>query len=303
MFEPAGLRYVAYMRIVLVLALVACVAPTAPMIAPVAPPVVARQVAPHYAFASASDAEHRLFAAINDARATAGLAPLAWNDQVSFVAHAQSADQPFDFGTLTLNNLSIESAKGDTVDAAAQAWLNDEKVSAKFLSAYVTQIGIAVVETAGTMTATAIVFRTPSSIDTDALASHVAGVLESRERRRDTDLRSIAQTAAMELAAGTQRRDVLPMIQSRLRGFDRKWTNIHQSMTRLDDLHDLDSDDVLAKKLLNAETVPSAEDVDLGVGVAQGAHPEAGDGAIWIVVLYAEIPAQEVSRPPGGYAF
>lgn len=286
-------------------ALVACVAPTAAVIEPAEPPppVVSHRVAPQYAFASASDDEHRLFAAINDARVAIGVGALVWNDQVSFVAHAQSPDQPFDFGEMTLNNLSIESAKADTVDTAAQAWLNDEKVGAKLLSAYVTQIGIAVTETAGIRTTTAIVFRTPSSIDTTALASHVAGVLESRDRRRDTDLRSIAQTAALELAAGTQRKDVLPMIQARLRGFDRKWTNIHQSMTRLADIHELESDDVLAEKLLNDEAAPSADDVDLGVGVAQGAHPETGDGAIWIVVLYAEIPAEEVARPLGGYAF
>ncbi len=296
------------MRIALLFALVACVAPTAAVIEPAAPPsaapqlVLSHRVAPKYAFAIASDDEHRLFAAINDARVTAGLRPLAWNEQVSFVAHATLADEPFDFGDMTLNNLSIESAKATTVDAGVAAWLNNTKVGPKFLSADVTQIGIAVAVTGDTKRATAIVFRTPTPIDTTALASRVAGAIESRERRRDTDLRSIAQTAATELAAGTQRNDVLPMIQSRLRGFDRKWTNIHQSMTRLGDVSELESDDVLAQRLLTADSADVDVDVDVGVGVAQGPHPEAGDGAIWIVVLYAEIPAAEIARPFGGYA-
>jgi hypothetical protein len=27
---------------------------------------------------------------------------------------------------------------------------------------------------------------------------------------------------------------------------------------------------------------------DIGIGIAQGTHPEIGDGAIWIVILMAE---------------
>jgi len=274
-------------------AIVACAACTVPAAPP--PQAVAVAPAPHpaprvarYAFATATDAEHQLFAAVNDTRAAAGLAPLRWSDEVAAVAH-QSGSQ-LDLGKLAVAELSVNLATADDVKAALAGWLHDDRERAHILSPTITQIGVAVTPTAdGRVAATAVVFHTPAPIDTAALAKHIGAVLESRERTLDGDLRTIAQAAATKLAAHGSTDDVFAMIQSQLRGPDARWEKVRNSITRLGDAGDLERDDQLVARLLGGQ--PADE---LGVGVAQGAHPEAGDGAIWVVVLFGQLAPPEL---------
>jgi hypothetical protein len=54
----------------------------------------------------------------------------------------------------------------------------------------------------------------------------------------------------------------------------------------------------LAELLLHGEHAD-----DVGVGVAQGAHPAEGDGSIWVVVLYAETQDEVIAKPHGEMIF
>lgn len=273
---------------------------TAPATAAVSsePTHASRAESPRYAFADATTPEHALFDAINAARTAAGVPALAWSEQVSFIAHHATSAQ-LEIGELSLADIAVDVALADDVDAAVQAWLADSHRREQLLSATATQLGIGVTTTGdGRVSATAVTFHEPPAIDPGAFARQIEAKLESRERSLDPDLRSIAQTVAVDLAAGWTPDDVAPLIQSRLRGIDRRWTKIRNSMTRLVDLSKLERDDQLAAALLHGERAD-----DLGVGVAQGPHRDSGDGAIWVVVLYAEAPDEAFAKPLGGYIF
>jgi hypothetical protein len=257
--------------LVAVLAMVACAAPPVSQPPPRAAAPVAHLAPPvaRYVFATASDAEHQLFAAINDARIAAGLAPLRWSEEIAAVAHQGGAQ--LDFGKLALAELSVNLATADDAAAAVAGWLHDDHERGHFLSATVTQIGVAVSPTAdGRVAATAVVFRTPAPIDTAALAKHVDAVLQSRDRTLDGDLQTIAQQAAEKLAAHDPTDDVFAMIQSQLRGPDSRWEMVRNSITRLGDAADLERDDQLVARLLGGQPADQ-----FGVGVAQGKHPES----------------------------
>jgi len=288
-------------KLAIAIALAGC-APLASASEPAAPPSepahASRAEPPRYALADATAPEHALFGAINAARVAEGAPALAWSEQVSFIAHHATSAQ-LDLGELSLADINVDIAVADDVDTAARAWLADPHRRAQLLAAGATDVGIGVTTTGdGRVSATAVTFRMPPVIDAGAFARHVEAKLESRDRKLDPDLRSIAQTVAADLAAGWTRSDVEPLIQSRLRGIDRRWTKIRNSMTRLVDVSKLERDDQLVAALLHGERAD-----DLGVGVAQGAHRDSGDGAIWLVVLYAEAPDEALAKPFGGYMF
>jgi uncharacterized protein YkwD len=294
------------MKLVIALAVVlsSCAAPVVALQAPpqpVTPIVVTHAVrveAPRYELTSASAPEQQLFFAINDARVAAGVPALAWSDQVSYIAHNATSTQ-LDFGNLALADIAVDLATADTVDAAVQAWLGNDQRRAHLLTSNATQIGIGVtVSDDGRVAATAVTFRVPAKIDAGSFAYRVEAQLESRERKLDPDLRSIAQAAAAQLAAGYTRADVAPLIQSWVRGSERRWSKIRNSFTKLADASALERGDELVAALLRGDHAD-----DIGVGVAQGPHPEAGDGAIWLVVIYAETPPEEVAKPMGDYIF
>jgi Cysteine-rich secretory protein family len=293
-------------KLVVACALVAAAcAPTsrqlAPSPSPPPPPSLVVQHAtasPRYAFADATPLEQKLFAAINDARAAAGVAALGWNEQVSFVAHTATSPQ-LDLGQLAFASLTVDLAIADDVHGVVASWLGDDHRRAQLLDPSATQVGVGVkLGSDGRVAATAVTFHAPPAIDTASFATRIAAKLESRERKLDPELRSIAQAVADQLSHGATRPDVEPFIQSRLRGIDRRWTKIRHSMTRLADPANLERDDRLADVLLHGDHAD-----DVGVGVAQGTHPAEGDGSIWVVVLYAETPDEVVAKPHGESGF
>ncbi|HEY3806767.1 MAG TPA: CAP domain-containing protein [Kofleriaceae bacterium] len=283
----------------LALLMVGCASPY--VVAPPAP--IAAVHAPHaeparYGLATATPPEHQLFVAINNARVAAGLPALAWSDQVSYIAHTATSSQ-LDFGELAVADIAVDLATADDVDAAVQAWLGNDRRRAHLLSTNATEIGIGVTATAdGRIAATAVTFRVPPKIDDSSFAHDVEAQLESRDRKLDPDLRTIAQAAAAKLAIGWTRAEIAPLVQSRLRGLDARWSKIRNSITRLSDASALEHGDQLVTALLRGDRAD-----DIGVGVAQGPNPAAGDGAIWVVVIYAETPPDEISKREGDYIF
>ncbi len=282
------------------LALVATACTPPRVIEPPKPPVIE---APRYPLAAATDAERRLFGLINDARATARLPVLAWNEQVSLVARVSSArirDVPSeaslrdsDYGDLSLVGLTENSARAPTVDDAELAWMSSPREHHDLLSPNVSQIGVGVVEAPDhTVCATAIVFDVTRATDTRLVASRITSVLTTDHGPRlDTALEIVARKFAAELATGAKADDVWPAMQSQLSEVDRKYVRFRYSVTKLSTLDALPRDRMV-EKLLNGQTAD-----DIGVAVRQAPHPEIGNGAIWVVVVYGdEMPFQHTDR-------
>ena len=276
----------------------ACTPP--PAVEPPKPPVTD---APGYPFAAATDAERRLFGLVNDARAAAGLPSLAWNEQVSLVARGSSArirDVPSeaslresDYGDLSLVAIAENVARSPTVDDAELAWMSSPREHGNLLSPKVSQIGVGVVEAPDhTLCATAIVFDVTPAADTRLIASRITlGLTAEHGPRLDTALERVAREFAAKLAAGAKVDDVWPEMESHLSQVDRKYVKFRYSVTKLSALDALPRDRMV-EKLLNGQTAD-----DIGVAVAQAPHPEVGNGAIWVVVVYGEeMPFQHTGR-------
>ena len=86
------------------------------------------------------------------------------------------------------------------------------------------------------------------------------------------------QQLADALAAGKTREQAWPTVRKQVDGLGNGYARIGSVVTAVADLAAVD-----AKSL-----VGDAKPDEIGVGVAQGTHPEIGEGAIWIVVLLAE---------------
>ena len=235
--------------------------------------------APGYALATAQPGERELFDAINSARGAAGVAALAWSDQIAFVAHDPT--QKYDFGTLAYADIRIDTAIAPDGSAALQYWLGDTTQRSNLLAPTATHAGIAVkADDLGHVAATVITVRAPPAIDTQALAKRIATVLVpihynvslEGKRRQEDDFRFAAQAAADNLAAGGSREDARAVVMS--------WapTGV-TSVVRIADV-DLLADDQHLVKLLHNQAATA-----FGVGVAQGADRLRGRGAVWIVIV------------------
>lgn len=235
--------------------------------------------APGYSLASALPSERDLFDAINRARGSAGVAPLAWSDQVALVAHDPA--QKYDFGTLAFDDIHINGAIASDGSAALQYWLGDTVQRGNVLSPTATHAGIAVkADEFGHVGATAIIVRVPAAVDAPALASRIAAALipvpfavsVDGKRRRPDDFRFAAQAAADTLAAGGSPDDVRAVVLS--------WAP--SGITGVARIPDVDTlnDDVRVKQLLHNQAATA-----FGVGVAQGSDREHGRGAVWVVIV------------------
>jgi uncharacterized protein YkwD len=235
--------------------------------------------APGYALATAQPGERELLDAINSARGSAGVAALAWSDQIAFVAHDPT--QKYDFGTLAYADIRIDTAIAPDGSAALQYWLGDTTQRSNLLAPTATHAGVAVKsDDLGHVAATVITVRAPPAIDTQALAKRIATVLVpihytvslEGKRRQPDDFRYAAQAAADNLAAGGSPDDVRAVVLS--------WTPTGvTSIARIPDVEMLADDDHLRKLLHNQAATA------FGVGVAQGNDREHGRGAVWVVIV------------------
>jgi hypothetical protein len=94
----------------------------------------------------------------------------------------------------------------------------------------------------------------------------------------DPQLSQIAGSVAVSLAAGKSRDEVWPDVRRRLDAMGRAFGKVGSVITAVSELDSLDA------KPLIGDYAPDA----MGVGVAQGPHPEIGANAVWIVVLFAQ---------------
>jgi len=249
-----------------------------------------------------SDAEQKLLALVNRDRAAAGLAELAWDERVAEVARGHSEEMK---RTKIVAHVSpttgsaadrvrvaniktavvLENvARAYGVLEAHQALMNSPGHRANLMSKVATTLGIGVVfgeEISGgrEMFITQVFTRVPPKVDPAVAADAIAKRIVAVHRAATSDkLTSIARDVAAQLAAGKSRDAIWPGVKTRIDALGNQYAKIGSVITAAADLDALDG------KAILGDTQPD----EIGVGVAQGTHPEIGEGAIWIVVLLGQ---------------
>jgi uncharacterized protein YkwD len=262
---------------------------------------------------SASDAEKRLFALLNRDRLAAHLPELEWDEHVADVARAHSEDmhhtkivahispttgsasdrvRAADIHTaVVLENV----ARAYGVGEAHEGLMNSPGHRANILSASATRVGIGVVlgdDVSGRreMFVTQVFIRVPPKVDYAQTAELVRSRVSAARPQVANDVRltSVAQSLAEQLAAGVSRDAAWPSVRKQLDQYPSVWARVGSVVEAVAELSGVDG------KALLGDQKPD----DIGVGVAQGNHPDIGANAIYIVVLMAErLPPAQASQP------
>jgi uncharacterized protein YkwD len=248
------------------------------------------------------EAERRLLALLNRDRQAANLAALVWDDRVAGVARAHSeemretkvvahvspktgsaADRVRTAGIKTAVVLE-NVARAYGVGEAHSGLMNSPGHRANIMSATATHVGIGVVfgeEVSGRreMFVTQVFTRVPPKVEPARVTELVRQRIHAvRPISVNASLASVAQGLADGLAAGKSRDSLWPGARKRLDAMGNVYGRVGSVITAVADVDTIDG------KELVGEYKPD----DIGVGIAQGPHPEIGDGAVWIVVLMAE---------------
>jgi uncharacterized protein YkwD len=254
----------------------------------------------------ADEAEKRLLALINRDREAAGLVALVWDDRVAEVARKHSeemrrtkivahispttgsaADRVKAAGIKTAVVLE-NVARAYSVSEAHEGLMNSPGHRANVMSSAATHVGVGVVlgdEVSGRheMFVTQVFIRVPPKIDPARAAELVRDRIgKVRPVAVNAKLASVAQQLADGLAAGKSRDALWPGARKQLDVLGGQYQRVGSVITAVAELDTIDG------KQLVGEYRPD----DVGIGIAQGPHPEIGEGAVWIVVLMAEkLPA------------
>ena len=250
------------------------------------------------------DAEHRLLALVNRDRQAAGLPALIWDDKVAAVARGHSEEM-----RRTKNVSHISPTTGSAADRvraanirtavvlenvaraygvgeAHQGLMNSPGHRANITSRSATHIGIGVVfgdEVSGRreIFITQVFTRVPPKIDPAAATALVQQRISASVTKplgSNVRLAAIAQQLADALASGKTREQAYPLVKKQVDALGGVYARVGSVITAAAELETLDG-----KSLIGTSAVD-----DIGVGVAQGPHPEIGDGAMWIVVLLGQ---------------
>lgn len=251
------------------------------------------------------DAENRLLALVNRDRLAAGLAQLTWDDKVAAVARGHSDEMR---RTKTVAHISpttgsaadrVRAAKIRTavvlenvaraygVGEAHQGLMNSPGHRANITSRAATHLGIGVVfgeEVSGRreIFITQVFTRVPPKIDpTSALASVQQRLVQAAAPKQigtSVRLSAIAQQLSDALAAGKTREQAYPLVKRQVDSLGAIYARVGSVITAAADLDTLDGKSLIGDSVVD----------DIGVGIAQGPHPEIGEGAMWIVILIAQ---------------
>ena len=249
-----------------------------------------------------AEAEKRLLALMNRDRQAQGLAALVWDDRVAAVAKGHSEEMR---RTKVVAHVSpttgsaadrvrvaniktavvLENvARAYGVGEAHAGLMNSPGHRANLMSATATHVGISVVlgdEVSGRreLFVTQVFIRIPPKIDASNATDLVRRRVESvRAVSVNAKLTSVSQQLADGLAAGKSRDSLWPAARHQLDTLGNSYARVGSVITAVSEMDTLDG------KQLVGDYKPD----DIGIGIAQGTHPEIGDGAIWIVILMAE---------------
>lgn len=268
----------------------------------VAPPAsVAVESLPDEAPVTVDDAERRLLASVNRDRAAAGLPALVWDGAVAAVARGYSEEMRRTHLVAHISPTSGSAAdrvraahirtgvvlenvaRAYGVDEAHQALMNSPGHRANLMSAVATHIGIGVAfgeATSGRreLFITQVFTRVPPVFDHGQAVAAVRGKLAAaRPLPAVASLDRLAQELADGLAAGKSADAAYQAISGQVNGLGKLYQRVGSVITAVADLDAIDGAGLLGGS--------SAD--ELGLGVAQGPHPQIGDNALWIVVLLA----------------
>jgi uncharacterized protein YkwD len=249
-----------------------------------------------------ADAEARLLALVNRDRAAAGIPQLVWDEGLADVSRAHSremqatgvvahispttgtaADRVKNAGIVTAAVLE-NVARAYGIGEAHVGLMNSPGHRANLMSGVATHVGIGVIlgeDVAGRreLFVTQVFIRIPPKIDpADAAAAIHEKISSVRKAGTDPKLEATAQEVAEKLAAGVPRDKAWAQAKRTLEGLANKYRKIGSVITAVADLDALTGDTLLGTY---------APDL-VGVGAAQGPHPDIGEGAIWIVLLLGE---------------
>ncbi|MBL0218731.1 MAG: hypothetical protein IPQ07_33255 [Myxococcales bacterium] len=250
------------------------------------------------------DAERRLLALVNRDRQAAGLAALIWDDRVAAVARGHSEEM-----RRTKNVAHISPTTGSAADRvraaklktavvlenvaraygvgeAHQGLMNSPGHRANITSRAATHLGIGVVfgdDVSGRreIFITQVFTRVPPKIDpAQALATVQQRILQATTKPVGTSVRlsAIAQQLSDALAAGKTRDQAYPQVKKEVDALGGLYVRVGSVITAAADLETLDGKSLIGESVID----------DIGIGIAQGPHPEIGEGAMWIVVLMAQ---------------
>jgi uncharacterized protein YkwD len=250
----------------------------------------------------ADEAEKRLLAMMNRDRQVAGLPALLWDERVAqvsrnhsedmrrtkIVAHispttGSAADRVKVAGIKTAVVLE-NVARAYGVGEAHLGLMNSPGHRANILAGAATHVGIGVIlgeEISGRreMFLTQVFIRIPPKVERDRAADLVRERVNAvRPVAVNVKLAAVAQDLADGLAAGKTRESLWPAAKKKLDGLNTAYARVGSVISAVADLESVDG-----KQLLGDYKAD-----DIGVGIAQGNHPDIGEGAVWVVVLMAE---------------
>ena len=250
------------------------------------------------------EAERRMLALVNRDRTAHGLAALEWDDRVADVARAHSEEMR---RTKVVAHVSpVTGAAADRVRAASiktalvlenvarayglgeahQGLMNSPGHRANLTSAQATHLGIGIVlgeAVSGRreIFVTQVFTRVPPKVDPPKAVEQLrAAVAKVRSVGMNPKLDAIAQHYAAQLARGVPREQAYAAVKRQVDAAGGGYQAVWSAVTAASDLDSLDGTSILG----------GAAPDDVGIGVAQGPHPELGERAIWVVILLATKP-------------
>ncbi len=246
-----------------------------------------------------AETEQQIFELVNRERREFGLPPVAWDERAASVARAHSEDmQAHDFvghvsqqtgapsdraraaglaSPLLLENVALARS----ADEAHAGLMNSPGHRANILNPEVTHVGIGVVmpATGGVspeLYATELFTRVVTPVDLkDARVAVLRALATQRANARlaslpsDKTLDSLAQTFAVALARSNGEAKP-PSLEKATRRYASVTTEI---------VVVADADRVASERLIRHSAM------GLGIGVAQGRHPQFGDNALYVVIM------------------
>jgi len=248
-----------------------------------------------------ADAERGLFALVNRDRTAAGLPPLVWDDKVAAVARGHSvemertrtvahwspttgtvADRTKAAGIKTMVVLE-NVARGFGIASVHEGLMTSPAHRANIMHKAATHGGIGVAfhdsDSGRELYVTQVFTRVTPRIDPAKAKDLVVQRMRAvRPVAGNPLLASIADQYVQGLVAGQKHDDLSDMVKKRTDALARSFASVNLVTTVVADLDAIDG----------KQLVGDYKADDVGIGIAQAAHPDLGDNAIWIVVLMAE---------------